>query len=245
MNLLDYLRSWLPGRRGDKDPKLCLIRALGERDPQVRKSAAQKLAEMGETKWLTPYTGGKTEDVVHYHELAMKDPRAVIPLIRFLENGEDFQRQMAADAIGALERHGFLKDKRSVIGPLIEALGRAEKVQDAAVAALFELKPSTDLTRKPLVKLLQNESASVRCGAIRAIVATGLVDQLCGMVISALRDPKDIVRAAAAQALGRLQLKDNLSAATEALTLARRDDIYVRSKVEKSLDSLRRRFSAE
>ena len=106
------------------------MKALGDREGDVRKTAAMSLARFEEAKWES-LVHGDPGDLARLGNSG--DLRAVEPLIKALGEWDSDSRQVAAEVLGKL------RDARA-IEPLIKALGDADSdLRKAASEALNNL----------------------------------------------------------------------------------------------------------
>ena len=118
------------GQLGDRRAVEPLLKALGDREGDVRKTAAMSLAHFEEAKWES-LVHGDPGDLARLGNSG--DLRAVEPLIKALGEWDSDSRQVAAEVLGKL------RDARA-IEPLIKALGDADSdLRKAASEALNNL----------------------------------------------------------------------------------------------------------
>jgi len=166
-----------------------VLKALGDSNLSVRKSAAATLAKMG--TFVLREVAQKLEDCEEWYEqasaceaigqmgataLAFKDLQVEQKLIRLLTHQQSLVRASACEALGCLARD--IVDPQSAIKGLIER------------ASLPQGDPSV---------------RAQACAALGSFggIAAGSVDVLQALIAS-LGDPNHIVRASAARALGEV-----------------------------------------
>ena len=160
-----------------------LIKALGDSDWRVSWAAAEAIVKLG-----------------------LKDKEFVEPLIKALGDGDSRVCQAAAKAIGELG----LEDERFV-DPLIKALRSSFwSVRKAAAKAIGELGLKDERFIDPLIKALSDDKYLVRAEAAKALGKIGNA-----MAVPALRklidkDPAEIVRKIAQEAIAEIKKNTNL-----------------------------------
>jgi len=152
---------------GDFD---AIIEALASKDERDREEAADALSDLA-------------------------DERAVLPLIRLLDDTSPYVRRAAADALGKT-------GSNKAIHPLVRALTDNDRyVRETASEALGHLG---DPVIPVLLKSLDDENWRIRIGAIIAIrVSSGTIPSF-DPVIRSLHDESPYVRREAVKTLGRI-----------------------------------------
>ena len=174
------------GLLGDKRVSDPLIKDLADHDSDVRQVTAKALEQLGQPEWVR-YVRGDDND---FHRLgSSKDPRAAVPLIKALGNGNSDSRKTAAKALEQLgqpewaqyvrgddddfRRLGSSKDPRAV-DPLIKALAEPDYIYDirqAVAKALGHLGDKRAID--PLIKALADNDSMVRKVAAEALEQLG------------------------------------------------------------------------
>ena len=207
-----------------KNEKHPLIRALEDRDWNVRKSAARSLGEIKEIRAVEPLIRAledEDEDVRKNAAWALgeiRSAKAIEPLIQALRDRDKGVRVSAVEALG--------KIGEPAVEPLIQALrDEQESVRLGAVEALGEIRDARAID--PLIQTLKEDnSLAVQLSAAQAL-GKMRDKRAVEPLIHALKDEKRDVRKSAAWALGEIRDKR----AIEALIQALRDK---RSEVRKS-----------
>jgi hypothetical protein len=152
---------------GDFD---AIIAALASKDERDREEAADALSDLA-------------------------DERAVLPLIRLLDDTSPYVRRAAADALG---KSGSFK----AVQPLLKALTDNDRyVRETASEALGHLG---DPAIPALLKSIDDENWRIRIGVIVAIrVSSGTIPSL-DPIIRSLHDESPYVRREAVKTLGRI-----------------------------------------
>ncbi len=142
-----------------------LIKALGDRDWNVRYYAAMTLGDIGDKRAVEPLIkalGDKDSWVREYaaEALGKIGKPAVEPLIKTLGDGEKYVRENAAEALG--------KIGKPAVEPLIKALGdRNEDLRYYAARVLGEIGDKRAV--EPLIKALGDEYSLIRGNAAEAL----------------------------------------------------------------------------
>lgn len=209
------------GNESAVDP---LVDALRDLDPDMRRSAADALVKIG--------------------------PKSLEPLLKLLDEREEFIRREAIRALGLL-------GQAEAITPLVNLLRTREADRSHVAKALMELgwQPSAPEDRilfsfargkfdepvaegrsavSPLIAALSEKSVDVRKSSARALGEIGDA-RAVEPLIAALSDPSSVVREAAARALGNL----GDTRAIEPLSAALADEEHhVRPVAAKSLGQI-------
>jgi len=117
-----------------------LVKALGDKDPEVREEAVYSLAEMRDERVIAYLAevlrNDKDEDVRESAAEALgdlRDKRAVAPLVEALRDKDPGVRESVVDALGEI-------GGEEVVSPLMDALRDGdEDVREAAADALEEI----------------------------------------------------------------------------------------------------------
>jgi hypothetical protein len=174
-----------------------LIKALGDEDSWVGKSAAESLGKIGDKRAVEPLIkalGDKNRSVRKLAATALGeigDKRAVEPLIKTLEDDYEYVRKAAATALGSIG------DKRAV-EPLIKSLGKGN---GSAAEALGNIGDKRAVEQ--LIKALEDEDSWVRQRAAEALGNIG-DKRAVEPLIKALEDKYGYVHNAAKKALKKL-----------------------------------------
>ena len=212
-----------------------LIKALNDKDEEVRWKAAWALGNIGDIQAVEPLIyllHDKRWTVRRFAASALGkigDGRAVESLIESLSDEEWHVRKYAADALGKIG------DERA-IESLMETLHDEDSdVRWKAVVALGKMKSGAV---EPLLELLKNEDWHIRGRAAEALGKIGdkrAIKPLIGVLVGWNKDRNKYVRGRAAEALGKIGDEQALKPLTQAL-----DDpyIYVRVKVEEALKEM-------
>jgi len=132
-------RNWT--RQGPKEARLePLVKALKDRDPEVREEAVDSLAELKDERAIVYLTdvllSDKNEDVRESAAAALGelgDERAIDPLIQALRDKDAGVRESAVNALAEI-------GSKEVISPLMDALSdEDEDVREAVEEALEEI----------------------------------------------------------------------------------------------------------
>ena len=177
-----------------------LIAALGHKEPEVRCLAAWALGEIGEARAVAPLLAllkdqERVVQVTAHSALIAIGVPAAEALIGRLKDTDKRVRVYAATALGEI------RDRRAV-EPLIGALQDKDwEVRRQAAAALGEIKDPQAV--KPLVTTLPDNDWRVRDFVQSALTEIGgpAVEPL----IASLRDESGLVRARAAETLGKIK----------------------------------------
>ncbi|HQG93438.1 MAG TPA: HEAT repeat domain-containing protein [Acidobacteriota bacterium] len=211
---------------------LPLIKSLGDEKNKVRKAAAETLDQLGETKWKHIITDNLIDDIRGL--AAIKDPRAVFPLINTLRNRNEEIVQAASEMIvklgacavepliaalghesskiraAAAQLLSNLGDTRAV-DPLIQTLRDMEDiVRKSAAEALVKLRGEDQHAVELLIWLLENEDSSIRIVTVKTLGDEILHSfslsntRVVELIVQALADRESSVRTAAAEALVKL-----------------------------------------
>lgn len=133
-----------PQQRPSRGPKRAslevLVKALGDKDPEVREEAVYSLAESRDERAIAHLAGvllnDKDEDVRESAAEALGDlgdKRAIAPLMEALRDKDAGVRESAVDALGEI-------GGEEVISPLMDALrDEDEDVREAAADALEDI----------------------------------------------------------------------------------------------------------
>ena len=248
---------------GDEKAVELIIRALRDKDSDVRSAAIWALGEMGDLRAVEPIIQclkDKDKDVREEAVLVlgnMKDAKAVEPLIQALDDEETEVRSTAAETLGEIG------DVRAV-EPLIQAINDSDRVlrwkaayslgaigdvravepligvlkdkdEDLRKAAASALGRIGDMkATEPLIQALRDENEDVRDDAVRSLGKLE-VTGVSELLIEVLKhDPSRNVRMAAAWSLGEMQDVNAVKALTQALM-----DDYVRGAAEYALEKIR------
>jgi hypothetical protein len=208
---------------GDKRTVKSLIRALKDKNEDVRERAAMALGKIGDERAVEPLIRAlqdKDEDVRERAAMALGkigDERAVEPLIRALKDKDKFVRTSAAKSIGKIGDINFLvnalRDKDSnVREAALEALNMldwgprnvSEKINFLIVSKKWnEVVKLGEPSIEPLVQVLNYEGGEIRENAARALGEIG-GKRAVESLVQALKDEDFYVREAAKKALKKL-----------------------------------------
>ena len=131
-----------------------LIKALGDEDSWVGKSAAESLGKIGDKRAVEPLIKALGDKGIVHLSTAIAlgkigDKRAVEPLIKALGDKYEYVRNSAVDALGEIG------DKRAV-EPLIKALGDEDwRACNSAAIALGKIGDKRAV--EPLIKSLEDK----------------------------------------------------------------------------------------
>jgi uncharacterized protein (TIGR02996 family) len=134
-----------------------LLRALRDRNAQVRSSAAFALASTMKPHWTT----------------------AIAPLRKALADADEMVRRHTATALGNLGPAAEI-----TLPELLARVGdRSEDVRRAIVEALARIAPGSSAVLAALRSAVDDPSGSVRCAAIRGLrLCPGLSDEVIGVL---------------------------------------------------------------
>ena len=186
------LKTWIEGKGGS------LIEGLKDKNPQVRRAAAQKFARLRDEKAIEPLIAVLSDADSEVRFAAanalgnMKASQAVEPLIATLKDQDYSTRTRAATALASIGDHravqplidmlksgtfgrgtaayalGLLKDKQAV-EPIIESLKIEDwDVRQSGAFALGELGDSRAV--EPLIQIIDYRINSVPEAAAKALV---------------------------------------------------------------------------
>jgi len=146
-----------------------LIKALKDKNEEVRKNAVRALGEIKDSRAVKPLIAALNDEDKDFREIVaealgrMEDHRVVEPLISILHN-QDEDENVRWEAAASL---GKIKDPRAV-EPLINALrDKSRDIRSIAAAALGEI--NDDLGLEPLIEALKDRDKSVRRNAALAL----------------------------------------------------------------------------
>jgi HEAT repeat protein/nucleoside diphosphate kinase/tetratricopeptide (TPR) repeat protein len=227
----------LAKKRGDVNEFMpALVKALSNKNSRVRKTAAEELGKIGDSRPDPRAVPGlivalRDEDhsvrAAAAESLGLYDRSAVPGLIVALTDEYDTVRMAAAEALGLI-------GDSSAVPELIAALrDENDDVRAAAAQALSWIEDSRAVPE--LIAALTDEYFHVRQNAAEAL---GLIKDSRAVpeLIAALRDENDGVQAAAAEALGRI----GDGRAVPELIVALTDEYFlVRETVVEALSLLR------
>jgi HEAT repeat protein len=209
-----------------------LLRSLGDRDPLLRRAAAEELGQIGPlAQAAIPALGVAQKDADARVRIAAAGARFLIDpkqlaaldvLAGALKDPSGAARRAAAQTLAGLG------PQAAVLGaPLANLLGdRDEDVRWAAADALGELGAAAAPAVPALVKLLGDRDPSFRSVAADALgqAAKGNPPAVSAVLGGALKDPDLRVRESAARSLLELGLPSREAAA---ILAARKDDPWV------------------
>jgi HEAT repeat protein len=182
-----------------------LLRALSDRNVDVRIAAGKVLAQLEATEAVKPVVAWLLDPDVTLRVAATEilgdlgDPAAAKPLIRSLGDAEPNVRLHAVRALGKL-------GTPDVVVPLISRLEDTKpEVKKAAIDQLAELADKRALI--PLVGAMSDSSVDVRTSAIRAVGKLGDTSAVPAL-IRLVGDSHDAVRGHAIEALGDLKASE-------------------------------------
>jgi HEAT repeat protein len=189
-----------------------LIRALGDRNEEVRQEAATALAWINGFHAVEPLIGAlknKDENVREWAANALGrigDRRAVRPLIAALRDGSQKVRSRSAKALG------WIGDPRG-IDPLVLALGDTDMlVAENAAKALDIIEtdwPDRDISEQEMACLasaLQREKPPVKQHLINVLEKLGSAEAVA-ILREATRDSRKKVKRAATKALKNIPIR--------------------------------------
>lgn len=178
--------------RGDSEFKKKAIRRLDRLNPAWRQGLyAQKYLP----KYLNDLKSSTGPNAAMVLGLA-GDEKAVVSLIRELENGDEKMKIVSAEALGSIG------DKRAV-DPLIKALNAPNEIlKKNAIVSLGKI--ADNCAFESLLALL--EDGTVRKEAVEALGLLGNKDAI-DPIIEILQDPDENIRVAVAGALGQFSDK--------------------------------------
>jgi len=203
-----------------KNEKHPLIRALEDRDWNVRKSAARSLGEIKDIRAVEPLIRAledEDEDVRKNAAWALgeiRSAKAIEPLIQALRDRDKGVRVSAVEALG--------KIGEPAVEPLIQALrDEQESVRLGAVEALGEIRDARAID--PLIQTLKEDnSLAVQLSAAQAL-GKMRDKRAVEPLIHALKDDREEVRWSAAEILGEIRDKRAVEPLIHALKDEKRD----------------------
>lgn len=224
----ERLRSPDPAKRGEAVADLAkydisltenhLIRALEDRDDNVREQAAQALGTGGSLKavpYLIDWLASHDPKIQRTAAGALGEiggPEATAALVRTLGAPDPTVRQRAVTALGAIGRRGNL----AVVLPLLPRLDDENEKTDVKIATIGVLEELGDRRAViPLVALFSHSTTQVKTVAVRAVGR--LNDRSAVPALIRLLDDQEEVKLAVVGALGALGAVDALDALTAQL----------------------------
>ncbi|MCE5214423.1 MAG: HEAT repeat domain-containing protein [Methanobacterium sp.] len=174
-----------------------LINTLTHPDSEVRNSAVQTLADLGDMAFDAILKASRSKDRVFRRKACdvlgiMADPKAISPLTRLLNDRDRYVRRRAAHALINIP------DEKAVPS-LIKALkDREKKVRSRSALALGNIGDVRAM--KPLIKSLKDDSSTVRLSAITALGQLGQ-PQAVDPITRLLKDRNSRVRYTAQKTL--------------------------------------------
>ena len=218
--------------QGQADDVDRLIETLSTGNSSARVAAAATLGDMNDTRAIVPLIRALEDrefDVEYLAAKALEKMRepAVEPLIRALKDNNSNVRWEAADILGAI-------GNSSAADPLFEATKDKDSVvRNVAAQALAKLG---DLrATEPLIELLKSDSAWDRADAADALGELN-DSRAVEPLISALDDEKGFVQESAAEALGKI--RDSRAVVPLVQTIKYNSDYAVQEKARDALIDL-------
>jgi HEAT repeat protein len=212
-----------------------LIKALNDKDEEVRWKACWALGHIGDKRAVEPLLHLLNDErwaVRKYSASALGkigDMRATESLIQTLNDKEWHVRKYAADALGNIG------DERAVT-PLVDAL--SDEDDDVRWKVVIALGKMRSAAVEPLIEVFGDEDWRIRGRAAEALGKIGdirAVDPLINAIMGRGKDRNKYVRGRAAEALGKI----GDERAIEPLIKTLDDDyIYVRTKAEEALNRM-------
>lgn len=182
--------------------KQALQKALADSDPAVRQSAAASLDALEAREQLDMLLhqlqdGERGQRIAAAYALErIHSPKVFIPLLEAMKSQDPDLRSAAAQVLGA-------KCHPKTLSPLVKALADPEPgVQVEVVRALSGF---SDRRIPPVLAPLLRQGDEVALAAITALGALGFSEGEAALV-AALDDERVLIRKAAAEALGRLEI---------------------------------------
>jgi cellulose synthase operon protein C len=241
-----------------------LKRELASIDPERRRDAVQKLAELSEenARPLLLSALGDGDPMVRIEAARVLARRrfdeAVGPISEWLSSGDKATRIVAAEVLGEIRSTKAIPALTRILGDgeadvrrsAVEALGKIGG-PDVVPPIVSRLDDDSTLVRReaaeklvllgdaravvPLLERLEDTVKEVRVAAVRAIGKLG-DDRAATALLRLLRDPEEMVRMAAAEALGNLRAA---SAAPVLIPLLGRGSDEMKAKVAYALGQIR------
>lgn len=226
-----------------------LIRELENPDPKIRMQAAEELGNMEGTDVIEPLIQVLLKpdkvEIVHMKVIQslgkLKDPRAIVPLLKILYGRLDTVSFSIIVRVRAAEALGEIGDPRS-IKPILQLLkARAGKEEESEGELSSRLRGVLVVIGRrhigPLLDALKDSSDSIRVEAARTLKEIG-DPQAVPYFIEALNDLNYNVRITAAEALGVIGDESTTMALMQSLKDVNRD---VRRAVKDALDAVQHR----
>jgi HEAT repeat protein len=216
------------GPLGDPRAVEPLVKALGDRNWEVREAAVLALGHYRDARAVDPIVALLSDPDREVREAAARvleqigDPRAVGPLVLTLKDAEDTVRQAAGRALTALDPNWESSDAARAVVPQLKAALKDKEYwvrQSAAsvLAKIGELRPTESDTAMLAQPIYYRRQAAIE------------------LLVNTLGDFDRELRIAAAEALGRLGQQVALHPLAQAL---RDDDVGVRTAAAQALELL-------